>query len=241
MTGYENYIGSVEPGIIQFENANEGRSYPFMDDSILIADNGAVLPDNLITDLHLVIPKGTNAYLSSVYVSTNMVSVCIRVTKSEDTLGTSVMAMSCTVSSGDMLPYVPYRLEKLTGSEDISGVVTFGSIDFRSARGTYRFTNNTIGIVDSAISKYIPAGLRRFIDPRTGESVSGDVSISFPSYVSVEKTPEGIKLNISEAANNLLMSECDKTSTDNPCGATPVTSINGIPPDDKKRIVLWFH
>lgn len=238
MTGYENYIGSTEPGVIQFENANEHRSYPFMDNSVLLADNGMTLPDSLITDLHLVIPKNADACLSSVYVSESMVSVCIKVSKQ----GTpSVMAMSCTARAADLIPYMPYRLEKLTGSEDIGGVVTFGSIDFSSSRGTYRFTENTIGIADSAISKYTPSGLRKIIDPRTGAELSGDITVSFPSYVTAENTAEGIKLGISEKANNILLSECDKDSADNPCGATPVTSINGIPPDDRKRIVLWFH
>lgn len=40
MTGYENYIGTSVPGVIQFENANEGRSYPFEDDAVLESDSG---------------------------------------------------------------------------------------------------------------------------------------------------------------------------------------------------------
>ena len=238
MIGYENYIGSVEPGVIQFENANENRSYPFMDDTTVESIDGMVLPDGVITDLHLVIPKGMNAYLSNVYISDSMISVCIKVSRQNPNI---VMALSCTVKSDVLTPYVPYRLEKLTGSEDIGGIITFGVIDIPAVKGSYRFSDGAISIVDSAVSRYTPAKLRKIIDPRTGESVSGDVEISFPSYVTAKNTEEGIKLTISDTANNILLSKCDKETADNPCGATPITSINGTRPDDKNRIVLWFH
>lgn len=235
MIGYENYIGSAVPGVMQFENANEGRSYPFEDDSTLKSDDGAVLPDCVVSDMHLVIPRGSSARLSSVYISPHMVSLCIAIQ------GSRTAALSCVVKSSELMPYVPYRLEKLTGSEDVGGVVTFGKIDFRGMSGSYRFSANRVGIAECAVSRYTPARLRRIVDPRTGESVSGDAAIDFSTYIEASRSPEGVRLSLADGANDVLLSKCDRDVVDNPCGATPVESINGVKSDDKRRIVLWFH
>ena len=235
MTGYENYIGTSVPGVIQFENANEGRSYPFEDDAVLESDSGAVLPDEVVADMHLVIPRGTSARLSSAYISPHMVSICVSVHGSREA------AMSCIVKASELVAYTPYRLEKLTGSEDVGGIVTFGKIDFQAAAGSYRFSAKRIGIAESAVSRYTPARLRRIVDPRTGKSVSGDVDIDFSTYIEASRLDGGVRLSLSEGANDVLLSKCYRDVVDNPCGATPIERINGVKSDDKRRIVLWFH
>lgn len=233
----ETYISSLTPGVIQFENANEGRSYPFSDETVLEADNGLVLPDNIISDLHITAPKGCSAKLSSVYISKHMVSVCISITKN----GTNVAALSCVVKTEVFEPYIPYRLEKLTGSEDVGGVVTFGQIDFADSAGSYKYTNHQVEFADSTVLKYTPAKLRKIIDDRTGESVNGDVAIDFSAYIKASKESDGVKLSLTENARKILLSDCDKNRVTNPCGADPIEKINGIESDSKKRIVIWFH
>ena len=109
----DNLLESGTAATLQFENVNEGRSYPFEDDTELVDASGKELPDDVISDMHLVLPSGTEAYLSSVYVSANMVSLCV-VAERNDVKS----ALSCTVDSGSFSPYVPYRFEKLTGTED---------------------------------------------------------------------------------------------------------------------------
>jgi len=232
---YDNYIGTTSPGVIQFENANEGRSYPFEDNSVLESDDGKVLPDEVIADMHLVVPKGMDARLSSVYISENMVSLCV---VAEGQSGSAALSVVVKVSA--FKPYVPYRLEKLTGSEDVGGVVTFGQIDFAGCAGSYRF-GNRVHVAEGAVSRYTPARLRRIVDQRTGKYVSGDVTLEFPSYIEVEKSEDGVRLSLAEGANDRLLSKCDRTVVSNPCGSTPITSINGVLPDEEKRIVLWFH
>lgn len=236
MIVYESSVLSPTPGAVQFENANEGRSYPFADNAVLKTVDGTTLGDHVVADMHLVVPRGVEAYLSSVYISEHLISVCVRIV--ED--GASIAALSCMVSADRFEPYVPYRLEKSTGGQDIGGIVTFGAIDLEADRGTYRFKNG-VPLADAALVKYVPAKLRRFIDDRTGESLSGDVDIEFSGYVETSKTGDGVKLSLSPGAEKALLSKCDRGRSDNPCGATPVASINGVLPDDKKRIVIWFH
>lgn len=236
MIAYDTDISSATPALAQFENVNEGRSYPFDGDSELTSTDGRVLPDNVIADLHLVLPEGTNASLSSVYVSEHMVSACVLAHGSGFT-----EALSVRIRREDFEPYRPYRLEQVTGSSDCSGIMTFGNIDLPEASGSYRFAPDSVTFVDSVCTKFKPAGLRRLIDDRTGESVAGDVSIDFSQYVAAERSLDGIRLYLKDGANNILLSKCDKDKPMNACGTTPIASINGVYPDEQNRIVLWFH
>lgn len=237
MTENTNYIGTVDPGLIQFENANEGRSYPFDDNVILETVDGIKLEDSIISDLHLVVPCGQDAYLSSIYVSENMISVCLKMF-----CGTLFKtALSVFVKRESFEPYIPYRMEKLTGSEDVGGIISFGDNPFREHPSTYRFYDRKIRIVDSAVSRYVPAALRTLIDDRTGESVRGDVSLSFSNYILSYRDGNALSLKLKDGAAKVLASSCDKDRPVNPCGATPVMSINNVKPDDEDRIVIWFH
>ena len=224
---YDERLGSI-----QFENANEGRSYPFADDAALETADGLRLPDDVVVDLRIVAPAGAGASLSSVYLSSRMASLCVRVGSS---------ALSCTVSRDAFRPYVPCRLERLAGLEDVGGVVTFGQFEFPTTPVAYRFAPGSARLADCVVAEYTPAGLRKFIDPRTGQSLSGDVRLDFSAYVQASRTADGVLLELAPGASGALLSDCDREIPGNPCGATPVARVNGVAPDDKGRLVLWFH
>lgn len=230
-------IETNNPVVVQFENANEGRSYPFEDNSVLTGINGNTLPDNCISDLRLVIPIGYSAYLSSVYISKNMLSVCLKVFEDIGLKG----ALSVTVGADDFKPYMPYRLEQLTGSEDLGGIITFGNIEFTDRPQSFRYNDMSVGLSECVVSRYKPASLRSFIDDRTGESIQGDAAIDFSAYIDSRRTGSSVSLTLTEAGHTELMSSCQKNMPLNACGATPVSSINWVEPDEDKRIVLWFH
>lgn len=237
MKVYDSSGRSGSPAVMQFENANEGRSYPFADNATLVSDSGEVLPDGVVADMHLVVPKGMDASLASVYLSGRMLSVCIKV----ESAGKVVAALSRTVKADVFEPYVPYAMEKLTGSEDVGGVVTFGQVEFPSVPTVYRFSRKRIPLAESAVAKYTPAKLRKIVDDRTGESVSGDVKVKFSAHVDVSRDEDGVHLVLRQGSNDVLLPACDRVVHSDPCGATPVQSINGVLPDDKDRIAIWFH
>lgn len=276
-------LSSERPSVIQFENANEGRTYPFSDLATLVSDEGLQLPDSLVTDLHIIAPHGCTAFLSSVHLSKGIVSACFRILSVEKELRAfenkfdfclirrlieadslkmtkaafnellgklkdlqystrSADGLSVVVKASDFESYRPYRLEQLSGSEDIGGIVTFGNIEFPERPVTYRFLQNFVPITESAMARYEPARLRKLIDPRTGESVSGDVRLDFSAAVDASVDPDGrIRLSLQDAAREGLLSDCDRNRPKNACGATPISSINGTAPDADKRIVIWFH
>ena len=79
------------------------------------------------------------------------------------------------------------------------------------------------------------------MDPRSGESVSGDAEIAFSGHVSASRSGKSFVLSLENGSDVELASECAMASGHDVCGATPIRSINGIRPDKDGNIVLWFH
>ena len=232
--------------IAQFENVNSMRTYPFAAGSSLVDRNGRELSNDVIVDLRISAPmpiehgtdigdfRPTIVRMSSVHLSKSMISVCFVAMN-----GATTTALSATVATSNLIPYQPVRLEKLSGSEDVGGIVTFGDMELPSYPETYFFGNAVV--YDGCVISSRPAGLRKFYDPRSGESVSGDAEITFSWYVRALKDGNEFKLTLDDGAAEELASECANAGGYEVCGATPITSINGVKPDADGNIVLWFH
>lgn len=232
----------------QFENANALRNYPFREGCALVDDLGRKLPRNVIADLRMFVPADVQngvpsefpeVRMTSVHLSQSMVSVCF-----SSKFGEALSALSVTVAAGSLKPYFPYRMEKLAGSHDIGGVVTFGEMELPGMPETYRF-NPSAGNTDvhpCCIAACKPAALRSFFDKRSKERVSGDVQIDFSGYVDVERSGKSFRLSLEDGAADELASRCDELEGGvGVCGATSIKTINGIRPDEDGNIVLWFH
>lgn len=231
----------------QFENVNSLRTYPFAGSASLADRLGRELGRDVIVDVHLCVVSGQDApasgfapsdgpvaRLASVHLSGAMVSACFT-----SSFGGRKDSLSVTVSRDGFAPYVPYRLESLCGSADTGGVVTFGDFAFPEAPETYFFGNAVVH--PCCVSCARPPALRRIVDPRSGDSVSGDVSIGFSGHVSSAYENGAFRLSLEEGSAEYLASACAKISGDDACGATPIASINGVRPDEDGNIVLWFH
>lgn len=242
--------------IAQFENVNALRTYPFADGASLVDRDGKELPRDVVVDVHMTVPAyfanpssgmalGVHpaVYLTSMHLSTHMVSACFR-TGSPGLTG--ITALSVTVAAENFRPYFPYRLDRLAGRDDIGGVVTFGDISFPGFPETYIFGSRRDGdfgieVHPCCVSVARPCRLRRFVDRRSGESLSGDVDFGFTGYVRSTKDGKSFALSLEDGADRELASECVRMSGTDACGATPITSINGVRPDEDGNIVLWFH
>lgn len=236
----------------QFENVNALRAFPFAGDCAPADRTGRRLPDDLIVDLHMVVPAlprqdsgssgsgeagvmpAPHVRMSSLHVSPFMVSACF-VSACEGCSG----AVSVTVSRENFRPYMPYRLVRLAGSFDMGGIVTFGDFSFPGSAETYFFDDAEIH--QCCVSAYEPPRLRSFVDARSGARLSGDVEIGFSGFVSASRDGQSVRLSLEDGATEELASECYKASGSDLCGATPISSINGVRPDSEGNIVLWFH
>lgn len=228
----------VDTAVAQFENVNELREYPFAEGSSLVDRAGKELPLDAVVDVSMYVPCEYGnipvVKLTSVHLSNAMVSACFK-----STSGGKTSALSVTVSAADFKPYFPYRLEGLFGSSDIGGFVTFGDITFPSSPETYFLDRAAVHPCCVVAAK--PAGLRRIVDSRSGESLSGDVRIQFSGHVKSVRNGKDIKLSLEDGSDVELASECSKQTGLDVCGATPIVSINGVKPDLDGNIVLWFH
>lgn len=231
----------------QFENVNGLRMYPFTDTSSLSGRNGKELGKDVIVDVHMVVPADVknpesgmsssnipSVRLTSVHLSPSMVSACfVSIVSGE------MDALSVTVHRENFRPYITYRLEKLSGSQDIGGIVTFGDISFPGFPENIFLDGAYIHPCCIAVAK--PPMLRSFFDPRSGERISGDAEITFSGYVDASKSGRSFALSLKDGAASELASECAKITGSEACGATPIRSINGVYPDEDGNIVLWFH
>lgn len=231
----------------QFENVNALRAYPFADGSSLVDKFGRELPRDVVVDVSLVVPSEldnpesgfshaevNSAKLVSAHLSRQMISVCFL-----STCSGSVCAMSVSVSRNSFRPYFPYRLDRLSGSEDCGGIVTFGDFEFPENPETYFF--ETAHVHPCCCASVRPSRLRRFVDMRSGESVEGDVEIAFSGHVIAEKDGSSVRLSLESGSEKELASSCAFAAENDICGATPIMSINGIRPDRDGNIVILFH
>ena len=228
---------SSADGIIQFENANEGRSYPFVDNASLVDDNGALMGEDVIVDFKAITGDGSeSAYLRTVYVSPHLVSACVSLGSTDNAF------LSVTVKREEFEPYAPYRMDNMTSLSNTGGIITFGSFEFPNVPVRHVFSR--LGFFGGCVRRYVPAKVTSLVDPRTGDSVRGDVELKFSGHIvpTVTGRDDGsISLALKEGSARALASKCDREKPVNSCGATPVTSLNGVRADEKDRIVLWFH
>ena len=109
---------------IQWCNENEGRAYPVREDADRLARSGAQLPNNLITDMRIMLPREYDSvYVSSAWLTNTLCGI----------------SLSCNVgplcSAVVYLPayevYSAVPLEPMPGVHNVSGWVSFGT--YRSA------------------------------------------------------------------------------------------------------------
>lgn len=246
----------IDTATAQFENVNTLRHYPFRADCSLMDADGRLLPSEIISDASFVVaaelasqgdapvdvrnpPDAPIVRLTGVHLSQSMISVCF-LSRYQGTDN----ALSITVAAENFRPYFPYRLQPLAGTSDTGGVVSFGSVEFPGFPNMYRFAGGALDnaiIHPSCVCMAKPAGLHSLVDRRSGSRVSGDVGIVFSGYVESVQDGKSVALSLAEGAAEELASDCIDMTGGNPCGATPIQSINGIRPDDDGNIVLWFH
>ena len=230
----------------QFEHVNALRDYPFAVGSSRRGRQGRELPQDVLVDAHLVVPvarsnpddwtpdDGPTVRLVSVHLAPQLISACF-VAEQNGVRS----ALSVTVARATFRPYVPYRLEPLAGSLDCGGVVTFGDFTFPGFPETYFFSNAVLH--PGCCARAQPPALRKFVDPRSGETVAGSAEIDFSGYIQVQREGRAFRLALEKGADAELASDCARATGRDVCGATPIRTINGVRPDADGNIVLWFH
>lgn len=211
----------------QWESSNAAVSYPLADDSLPDGFPPEALVDACIVVASETSPSEAKVELGCLHFSPHLISAMVFVDNEP--------ALACSVPAGSYEPFSPIAMETL--KEGCSGTISFGSV---TDRGTYTFRGR-IPFSDSAVVRPVVGRLRRFLKVATGQTATGDVGIELPAGVAMSVEDEGgvstVTFTISDEARAALDAVC---AGDDGSGLVPITSINGITPDDKGRIAIVF-
>jgi len=230
---------------IEWLNGNSNRSYPFMEDSNLVADNGITLPNSVITDLSIIIPNlsGQLPWLQSIDVSASSVSGVIYVggTEAASFSGslTDTFTKLTVVGTGD---FSSARGVIVTGDPSLFTKEFTGSLSFEQdaatfvPRGTYEVPTGIVegiqvvnnGIINEATftgTVRLIAGTNVTLTEIPATTASTTDPITGEAVTEVV-SPRGIRIDV---AGGEFTEECE--CEEGAALPLPIRSINGVTGD----------
>lgn len=235
-----------------FYDLNESRNYPLDDAAGLLDDTGQRLPHDLLADLNLRFPEtlGTRAFLGSLAVTQNIVSVTI--------LGDagSFSPIGVVSVQRPVNPRAPYAIHPL--SPGVSGWIVFGSGIESDQTYNLRFSTSAQSLLLAKTALRLPAvplssigqlatdgGLTGIVKLKGGEDIETAVE---------ERTIEGVlrdvivvrlKDKLGESSRNLeeiYAGACGQRPESGNCeGLEPIEFINTVSPDCCGNIFVEFR
>lgn len=217
-------------------NENALRAYPLVDD----APATTVVPRWLIADLHVTVDVSVlRVFVSSVYVSDTLISVCI---SGELSGGRRAGLVSRTVTRDELEPYLSYSMDRM--SPLASGTVAFGEVPDGTSPVKRTFGPDDAPVVESAITRVRSPGVTRLVDPAHGTEVTGIVDLSgnseFRTYADPDD-PSTVVLELSDLYREITTSVCSASPSVDACGAEPVRTVCGVPPTEDGTITIRFR
>ena len=217
--------------MIEYYNENENRAYPLDENSTREAADGTALPDAVLADLRLTVPKSVygSLYVSSVVITPALASVAIAYASG----GVAVGAWAQPVT-----PHIPYPLTGLMGM--VSGHVVFGTGGTGPA---VRFT------AESAAASGLDVRAQQPIEDTVVTSLGryraldrnrlyGIVKLVAGNNVTIRYHDGKIKVGLVEAVRGDFVGPCDQQAIFNNCGRPPIRTINGVGPDGTGAITI---
>lgn len=222
---------------IQWCNENEGRAYPVREDADRLARSGAQLPNNLITDMRIMLPREYDSvYVSSAWLTNTLCGI----------------SLSCNVgplcSAVVYLPayevYSAVPLEPMPGVHNVSGWVSFGTYRSAAHRNLIFDPGHTdISEHAKSIVCDLPVTNIRRLNGEPADAASGLVHVEPGSHMKIYgEQDNSIVFAIDPAeASALFAGPCyADISQEEGCGAPVLQSINGVRPDAEGIITIEF-
>lgn len=219
--------------MIEHYSGNEMRAYPVYEGATQMAADGTGLPQDMIVDLALTVPRAllSSLYISALTVTPGIVSLAIASSSGGVFAGTFAQPVS---------PYRPYALTPIIGMA--SGHVVFGKGVTRTA-AELRFLSTSL----------VTSG----VDIRTVHPIESDVVLSIGRHLSLEQLKlkgivkletrdnvtiryDGGKLllGLTELNRYSFVGPCDRQAIFENCGGPPIRTINGVGPDENGAITI---
>jgi len=253
-----------------FLNANEDRAYPIHEAATRKGVNGVVIPNNVIVDANIWIPKsiGSNVYVSSVCNSDKIFSVTLLAIDHNPICGAPSSSASAQPDCDPVplikpvgivslvKPVVPYKNYPIQPMQDgVAGWMSFGS-------GVTEEDTYFIAIDEPANGLLIDRVVRAYLTPpvvslgkvASDRTLQGIVELTGASgRVVVAKgvrTIDGITRDVITVGLDTsrgfvktmqdFAGDCGKRPSAGTCDKTPIVSIEDVTPDVNGNIDLLF-
>lgn len=218
----------------EWHNENALRAYPLEDD----CRAASVLPTWLLTDVRVSVgAEYDTVFLSSAYLSDTLVSVAVSGVAGG---GRPVGLLARTVTRDELAPGRSYAFDSLDGHA--SGTVAFGTIPDGSVPFKLSFSGEESALAANAVAHVRRPGVLRLVDRAHGTSATGIIDLSGNSEFRTYRGPAGeIVIELTDLYRDATTSVCSASPSFDNCGETPVSSVNGVTPDEEGVLRLKFR
>jgi len=247
----------------EWYNANEHRRYPIHDRATGRALSGALLPDNLIVDANIWVPRSAGAviFISSVGISNSLVSVTFAAAQADAFSGTSssssaaadfFVPIASVALVKPLTKYVNVKLDPIYPG--VGGWISFGSgVD--GVSGSYLFSGaEATQLLDRVVRLYKDIPVKSIGRTTVPTALTGLVRLRGINNVVTRKDSRTINgvtrdvaligLDVSEdgvAKLQEFSGVCGHRPQVGTCNTQPITEINGVVPDCDGNISLVFE
>lgn len=245
---------------VEWLNVNEQRNYPLHDLANREARDGRVLPNDILVDAHIWLPKsaGAKVFVSSVSVSPVLITMTFAAAPfdpfcSSSILPTAFVPLAALRVNREHTPFRNYPLEAIYPG--VGGWVALGACD--DMEGSYSLVFDSpldTVLLDRTVHAYndipvLSAGKLGVLPKLTGtirlQGVSGQIKTFATTKVidGVLRRVAAIGLDKTNAlADNLALfaGDCGHRPQAGNCSLAPITDINGLTPDCDGNINVKF-
>ena len=250
---------------VDWLNNNEDRAYPVNEATSRLDVNGLELPNSIIADANIALPRsaGRYVYVSSVGITPSLVTLTLMASENgfcSNPSSSSLSGSSAFVPIGVvsiMRPVVRFQNYPVQAMyPGVGGWIAFGNGAVNLTQLTLRFASPAATqLVDRAVRVYhdtpvLSLGSVDAMLALTGivgvKGVSGQIVTSKSQRMigGVLRDVGVIAIDTSQNAVSTLQSyagPCGHRPQEGTCNATPVTAINNVTPDCNGNIDLEFE
>jgi len=218
---------------------NEGRRFPFADDASLAdVDTGAQLPDALLVDLVIIIPRTIDP--GSVYISeiAGFGSGLVISFSADTGGGDEVIGLATVPSSHER--FDGYNIAATSAGEGVGGRVVLGRTEEVTGLSDQRFTFDiAAGQLAGVTVRPRLGGLSGLvIEDFAGDqyTLSGDVVLAAGNNLALS-VDGGLETITLDADGGVVIDDRYSGNTDQ-AGRRPIQTVNGVGPDDDGNLTL---
>lgn len=212
---------------LSFINKNMFRRYPLRKSSSCLSAEGVTLPNELLVSAKLFSAYDEHeVYIAKIWCQGKQISVHLREAFNDTDIGYVNGKLTTDFQTLYVTPI----------SKEAGGSITFGPIkSLEEIQGTNTFSPESTMFEGTVVVPRIAPGVSH-IQIKKGQPVTGRVKLILSNLTA---TPGDEILNLSIPKPYLLRTSSDQNLDTGMCSYDPLTTINGVTPDDNGNIDIY--